>query len=153
GPAKARCAGGSNMKWKRTRLGILLAFIGLVAWVISFGQGSSAQETKKPASMAGSALPKKDQKAIASGAQHEHFGPNSSPAYDPNWKRPYPQFESVGEDLLPFPELNPGDITPTDLYRYGGPGKSSYASIADVADFDEFHNRLSGQKAKVMARW
>src|SRR5215471_16779780 len=147
------------MKCKRTKLGILLAFISLAAWVICFGQAAwwraaaSAQETKKPASMAGAAAPRKDRQSNNSDAQHEHFAPNSPPVYDPKWKRPYPQFESVGEDLLPFPELNPGDITPTDLYRYGGPGKSSYASISDVADFDEFYNRLSGQKAKVMARW
>ena len=79
--------------------------------------------------------------------------PDTPAAYDPDWERPYPQYQRVGKDLLPYPKLRPGDITPTDLYRYGGPGTTSFASIDDVEDFNEFYNRLSKQKPEVMARW
>ena len=79
--------------------------------------------------------------------------PTSPPAYDPDWKRPYPQYQPVGDDLQPYPDLKPGDIPPPELYRYGGMGRTSYASVDDVKDFDEFYNRLSNQKLAVMARW
>ena len=86
-------------------------------------------------------------------AVNDRMAPLSPMAYERDWKRPYPQYQEVGRDLLPFPLLKPGDITPVDLYRYGGPGASSYASVADVPDFDSFYRRLSAQKSKVMARW
>jgi cytochrome c peroxidase len=79
--------------------------------------------------------------------------PDTSAAYNSDWERPYPQYQVIGKELLPFPDLRPGDITPTDLYRYGGPGRSSFASVDDVGDFDEFYRRLSQQKPKVMGRW
>jgi len=75
----------------------------------------------------------------------------SPAAYDPNWDRDYPQDQR--KKLQPFPELRPGDIPPVKLYLYGGPGKSSYASVDDVADFKEFYDRLSKQKPAVMSRW
>ncbi|PYV40808.1 MAG: cytochrome C [Acidobacteria bacterium] len=79
--------------------------------------------------------------------------PDASAAYAPDWERPYPQYQPVGSQLLPFPDLRPGDITPTDLYRYGGSGRTSFSSVDDVGDFKEFYNRLSQQKPKVMERW
>jgi hypothetical protein len=146
------------MREKRIKLAVLLSFISLVSGAICFGPGrfqggrTAAQESKKPASVIGS-VPNKSGKGTTTAPSDERFAPNSPPASDPDWKRPYPQYQPVGKDLLAFPDLQPGDITPTNLYRYGGPGVSSYASVADVANFDEFYNRLSEQKPRVMARW
>jgi hypothetical protein len=75
----------------------------------------------------------------------------SPAAFDPDWERSYPQDQR--RKLLPFPNLRPGDITPVKLYLYGGPGASSFGSVDDVGDFDEFFKRLSEQKPAVMARW
>ncbi|MEK6280816.1 MAG: cytochrome C [Acidobacteriota bacterium] len=75
----------------------------------------------------------------------------SPAAYDSTWDRDYPQDQR--KKLMAFPDLRPGDIPPVKLYLYGGVGRSSYASIDDVADFKEFYERLSKQKPAVMARW
>jgi hypothetical protein len=76
----------------------------------------------------------------------------SPAAYDATWDRDYPQDQR--KKLLAFPDLRPGDIPPVKLYLYGGaPGKTSYASIDDVANFNDFYTRLSEQKPAVMARW
>jgi hypothetical protein len=75
----------------------------------------------------------------------------SPAAYDSKWDRDYPQDQR--KKLLAFPDLRPGDIPPVKLYLYGGSGRSSYASVDDVANFKEFYERLSEQKPAVMARW
>src|ERR1041385_3295534 len=75
----------------------------------------------------------------------------SPAAYDEDWDREYPQDQR--KKLLPFPELRPGDIPPVKLYLYGGSAKTSYASVDDVGNFNEFYTRLSEQKPAVMARW
>ena len=61
----------------------------------------------------------------------------SPAAYDSTWDRDYPQDQR--KKLMAFPDLRPGDIPPVKLYLYGGGGRSSYASIDDVADFKEFY--------------
>jgi cytochrome c peroxidase len=75
----------------------------------------------------------------------------SPAAYDETWDREYPQDQR--NRLLPFPDLKPGDIPPVKLYLYGGAAKTSYASVDDVGNFNEFYTRLSEQKPAVMARW
>jgi cytochrome c peroxidase len=134
------------------------------------GINSSAQETNqtKKTPEPANATAQADKKGLS-----EHARPNTSnptatkpstqppgdmglterspAAYDPNWDRDYPQDQR--KKLLPFPELRPGDIPPVKLYLYGGPGKSSYASVDDVGEFKDFYERLSEQKPKVMARW
>lgn len=163
---------------KSTKLMILFAFVLLALAEVSFGRdgwlvgNTLAQDSKKSAAPVGAVSEQKagktraamnstsatdDQKKGDQGQEPMREGdeltPKSRSAYDPNWKRPYPQYQSVGKELLPFPNLRPGDIPPVELYKYGGPGASSYASVADVANFDEFYKRLSEQKPKVMARW
>jgi len=153
------------MKTNRVKLGILVVFltIGLVG--ISFDPASwlggmtSAQESKKLAAKVDKADPAKktvpangDNRTTPAGGG-DRLMPDSPAAYDSDWERPYPQYQPVGKELKAFPWLRPGDITPTDLYRYGGPGASSFASVDEVGDFSEFFQRLSEQKPRVMARW
>ncbi len=76
--------------------------------------------------------------------------PDSPAAYDPDWQRPYPQYQPLGKVLEPFPECEPGKIVPQDLYRYGGRGSKMYDSTDDVADFEEFYRRCVEQKRTVM---
>ena len=79
------------------------------------------------------------------------LSPESRGAYDPDWERPYPQYQSLGKVLQPCPNLKPGEICPQDLWRYGGAGRSSLASIEDVPNFDEFYKMCVENKPKVNA--
>ncbi len=82
--------------------------------------------------------------------QGHKLAPDSDAAYDPNWEKPYPQYQPVGKVLQPCPDLKPGDLCPQDLSIYGGRGKTSLASIDDVGNFDEFCHRCLANKDKVM---
>lgn len=75
---------------------------------------------------------------------------DTAAAYDPNWDKDYPQNQPVGKVLQPCPDLRPGDIPPQDLSVFGGRGKTSFASVDDVVNFEDFMRRCSEQKAKVM---
>lgn len=79
------------------------------------------------------------------------LAPESPAAYDPKWDKPYPQYQPVGKTLSPCPPLKPGELCPQDLSVFGGAGRSSFASVDDVADFAEFYRVCSENKAKVMA--
>lgn len=72
-------------------------------------------------------------------------------AFDADWERDYPQYQPVGRTLEPFPAAGPGTIVPQQLYRYGGVGRTSFASVDDVADFDLFYRTASKRKPEVMA--
>jgi hypothetical protein len=75
---------------------------------------------------------------------------DTAAAHDPDWERPYPQYQPVGKVLQPCPDLKPGDICPQDLCVFGGRGRSSLSSIDDVRDFDEFCRTCTERKARVM---
>lgn len=75
---------------------------------------------------------------------------DSPPAFDPDWNRPYQQFQPLGKVLLPFPRAVPGDIVPQELYRYGGAGRT-FAAVDDVPTFDEFYEMCVRRKSEVMA--
>lgn len=77
--------------------------------------------------------------------------PDSPAAYDPNWKKNYPQYQPVGKVLKPFPDLKAGEAPPQRLYQYGGRGKRAYASTDDVENFAKFYKECSARKPKVMA--
>jgi cytochrome c peroxidase len=77
--------------------------------------------------------------------------PDTSAAYDPNWDKPYPQYQPPGRVLQPLPALKAGEPCPQDLSVYGGAGRTSLASVDDVADFDEFCRMCSENKPKVVA--
>lgn len=79
------------------------------------------------------------------------LAPESPAAHDPDWERPYPQYQPLGKVLQPCPTLKPGDICPQDLHVYGGAGRTSLASIDDVGNFDEFYKMCSQLKSKVNA--
>jgi cytochrome c peroxidase len=131
---------GPNSAKASLGLTLLLLFSFVAAcWALEvrLTEGSAQQQTKK---------------SQTSGRQ-DQMTPESSAARSSDWERPYPQYQAVGTELLPYPDLRPGDMTPTDLYRYGGLGQTSYASVDDVGDFQEFYLRLSQQKPKVMGRW
>src|SRR5689334_4293600 len=132
------------------------------AWLVR----SSAQQSKKASepTRETAKTPKNDEHANASAtapapkrssarpAEEMELTAKSPAAYDEDWDREYPQDQR--KKLQPFPDLRPGDIPPVKLYLYGGgPAKSSYASVDDVANFNEFYTRLSEQKPAVMARW
>ena len=166
-------AGETRISRSHLKLGVFVVFIALGLLEIGFGPAgrlvgrTSAQDAKKSSGLVGSVASQKATKAEAAMSSastrgdknQEHvmegdqLTPKSAAAFDPDWKRPYLQYQPVGKDLLPFPSLRPGDIPPVDLYRYGGAGASSYASVADVGNFEEFYRRLSEQKPRVMARW
>jgi cytochrome c peroxidase len=78
------------------------------------------------------------------------LAPDTAAAYDPNWARAYPQFQPVGKALQPCPDLKPGDLPPQDLSVYGGAGKTSFASVDDVADFEAFYRKCAALKPRVM---
>jgi cytochrome c peroxidase len=79
------------------------------------------------------------------------LAPDTVGAYDADWERPYPQYQPVGKALKACPILKPGEAPPQDLSVFGGPGKTSLASIDDVADFDAFCRMCAANKPKVMA--
>src|SRR5579871_1051732 len=79
-----------------------------------------------------------------------HLAADSRAAYDPGWDKPYPQYQPVGKVLKPCPVLKPGEICPQDLSVYGGAGRTSLASVDDVADFDEFYRMCAENKPAVM---
>lgn len=62
-----------------------------------------------------------------------------------------PQYQAIPKVLLPFPDCQPGDLLPQELYRYGGRGRTSFASVDDVKDFDEFCKKCMEMKSRVMA--
>lgn len=78
------------------------------------------------------------------------LAPESSPAYDPNWDKPYAQYQPVGKALQPCPALKPGDMAPQDLSIFGGAGKSSFASVDDVGSFHDFYRLCTENKPRVM---
>jgi hypothetical protein len=80
-----------------------------------------------------------------------HLMPDSAPAYNPDWERPYPQYQPVGKVLKPVPPLKPGEMPPQDLSIFGGAGRTSFAAVDDVADFAEFYRMCSENKPRVMA--
>jgi cytochrome c peroxidase len=77
--------------------------------------------------------------------------PDTAGAYDPNWDRPYPQYQPAGKVLRPYPDFKPGEIPPQDLSGYGGAARSSLASVDDVGNFDEFYAMCAANKPKVNA--
>lgn len=79
-----------------------------------------------------------------------HLSPDTAAAYDPNWDRPYPQYQPVGDVLQPMPKLKAGELCPQDLSVFGGPGRTSYSSVDDVVDFDEFCRMCKENKPRVM---
>lgn len=144
---------------------LAIALVGLPLehreWLVG---NSSAQKKSEPGKSTVAAEQKKVlDHAVGNTANSAATKPSTAPpeemgmterspaAYDSNWDRDYPQDQR--KKLLAFPELRPGDIPPVKLYLYGGAGKSSYASVDDVANFKEFYERLSEQKPAVMARW
>lgn len=137
--------------------------LGPGSWLVN----SSAQQTKKNIETARETPPKRNEghargdvtavtapapkKSAAPLPEEKELTAKSPAAYDEDWDREYPQDQR--KKLLPFPDLRPGEIPPVKLYLYGGPAKSSYASIDDVGNFNEFYTHLSEQKPAVMARW
>jgi cytochrome c peroxidase len=78
--------------------------------------------------------------------------PESVAAHDPDWERPYPQYQTLGKGgLLPCPILAPGEPCPQDLSVFGGAGRSSFGSVDDVRSFAEFFRMCSENRPKVMS--
>jgi cytochrome c peroxidase len=91
-------------------------------------------------------------KSAASAAKDKDcLMPDTPAAQVADWERPYPQYQPVGKVLKPYPPCRPGDPTPPELYRSGGRGHTSYASVDDVADFEAFANRCREMKPRIMA--
>jgi len=95
-------------------------------------------------------VPRRTAGGRGAGAQGRQAGAGKPPAFDPNWDKPYPQYQPVGKALRPCPVLKPGEICPQDLSVYGGAGRTSYASVDDVGNFDDFYRTCSENKPKVM---
>lgn len=97
------------------------------------------------------AAQEKDRRSSTSKNDHDHLMADSQAAYDPEWDRPYPQYQPAGKMLKPFPRLKPGEMPPQELYRYGGRGHTAFASVDDVENFVEFYRQCLDMKPKVMA--
>jgi cytochrome c peroxidase len=81
----------------------------------------------------------------------QRLAADTAAAYNPDWKRPYPQAATLGKDLEQCPPMKPGEICPQDLWPFGGAGKSSFGSVDDVGSFEEFFRMCSANRPKVMA--
>jgi cytochrome c peroxidase len=81
--------------------------------------------------------------------QGSHLAADTASAYDPGWDRPYPQYQALGKVLKPVPPLKPGELCPQDVSIFGGAGRSSYGSVDDVADFEEFFRMCSANRPRV----
>ena len=68
-----------------------------------------------------------------------------------DWEKSYPQHQPVGKVLQSCPDLKPGDPCPQDLSIFGGAGKTSYATVDDVRDFEEFCRMCAANKPKFRA--
>jgi cytochrome c peroxidase len=79
-----------------------------------------------------------------------HLAPDTAAAYDRDWERPYPQYQPVGKVLKEMPDLKPGELSPEEVSSYGGAGRTSYGSIDEVAEFEEFRRMCLGNKPRVM---
>ena len=77
--------------------------------------------------------------------------PDAPAAYAADWDKPYPQCQPVGSVLQPCPPLKAGELPPQDLSVFGGAGKSSFASVDDVANFEDFYRMCAASKPRVMA--
>ncbi len=135
------------VKSKQTQVAVLLTLV--LFGLFKVGSVAGLLQKKDAAESRSS----QEEQTSEPSAEGDRLTPKSPAGHDRDWERPYPQYQRLGRELLPFPNLRPGDITPVDLYRYGGAGSSSYGSVNDVEDFDAFHKRLSEQKPTVMARW
>jgi hypothetical protein len=119
--------------------GILCLLLGIAAGFLARDLVSSSRgQTDRPANP-------------ASPGSHSKLTQDSAAAYDPSWDKAYPQYQPVGKVLKPCPDLKPGEICPQDLSVFGGAGKTSFASVDDVKDFDAFCRECTIRKAKVMA--
>lgn len=91
-----------------------------------------------------------EDKAPPAKKQGPRLAPETAAAYDADWERAYPQYQPVGKMLQACPILKPGELPPQDLSIFGGRGKTSFASVDDVADFEEFYQMCARQKPKCM---
>jgi cytochrome c peroxidase len=80
----------------------------------------------------------------------DELPPIRAGATDPNWDKPYPQYQPLGEVLKPCPDLKPGEPCPDEPYLYGGAGVTNTAAIGGK-DFDAYYQRWSANKPMVMA--
>ena len=138
--------------WLRMRWSLAPLLVGagiLMGWALPrFAQKPmSAQEPGTNGASAGSPSARYEANALTA---RSHLMPDSPAAYAPDWEKPYPQYQPVGKVLKPFPDLKAGEMAPQELYRYGGRGRSSFASIDEVADFAEFMRKCRELKPKVM---
>src|SRR5438874_1535683 len=65
-----------------------------------------------------------------------HLAADTASAYDPDWERPYPQYQPPGKILKPYPALKPYEFCPQDVSIFGGAAPSSYGSVDDVGTFE-----------------
>src|SRR6266404_2471716 len=107
----------------RWAIALLLVGVGIgLGWGLNGVRQPLGAQDAKPKSPAGQ-------------PEHDRMMADSQAAYAPDWQRQYPQSQPL---LKPFPACKPGEIMPQDLYRYGGKGQTSFASVDDIKDFDEF---------------
>src|SRR6478672_3953157 len=109
---------------------------------------AASQPGQPPVSEGSTATPPARDNASRNGAR---LMDDSAAGYDADWERAYPQYQKLGETLQPFPDLKPGMLVPQRLYLYGGPGKSSFGSIDDIASFETFYRECVKMKPTVMA--
>lgn len=79
--------------------------------------------------------------------------PEGPPAVVDDWERPYPQYQKLGGgDVVPTPDVHPGDPNPEDIFKIGGRDRSSfYFPVAPPEPFAKTHERESANRANVAA--
>jgi cytochrome c peroxidase len=117
----------------------------VICLLVGIAAGAMLQE------LASSSRGQQNGTAAATPRKNQRLAPDSDAAFDPNWDKPYPQYQPVGKVLQQCPSLKPGELPPQDLSVYGGAGKTSLSSVEDVAEFEEFCAMCTKNKAQVMA--
>jgi len=77
--------------------------------------------------------------------------PEGPPAIVDDWERPYPQYQPLGGgDVIPTPDVKPGDPNPPDIHRLGGRDKSSFFfPVSPLEPFTATYTRESANRPKV----
>ncbi len=73
------------------------------------------------------------------------------PAVIDDWERPYPQLQTLGgDDVIPPPDVKPGDPNPLDIHKIGGRDRSSYFfAVQPLLPFATVFAKESANKANV----
>jgi cytochrome c peroxidase len=126
-----------------------LALAGLTA-ILGFWAGSNALRTTAPGQDV-SAAPAGPDKRPSPRAENGDYLRQSPGARANDEGNDYGLGDSHASRLKPYPPGKAGDRTPFDLWRYAGRGDSSWKAPVLGMSWDEWYQKCSAQKPKLMA--